>query len=160
MSACWALFCVLALLFYQKQKRQQFIAVRDRQNVEHWLEKIAQVNAFHHTLKAFTVSFTSDEMLRLQTFLKRHPSYESICKGRQVSFEEGFSMTITYFDFLSGRDPKTGRQKPSMHQVIFDALASFNEELVIFRAHKEFVENDLYKRLPCRDCLDTVLAFL
>ncbi len=68
-SACWALFCVLALLFYQKEKRQ---------NVEYWMEKIAKMN----------------------------------------------------------------------------------EELVMIRAHKDFVENELYKRLPCRDCRDTVLAFL
>ncbi len=153
--ACFALFRVL---FYLKKKRQQFIAARDRQNMagkvvlgvmrralfQHMLERIAKVRAFHHTLKAFTVSFTPDEMLRLQTFLKRHPSYESICKGRQVSFEEGFSMTITHFDFLSGRDPKTGRQKPSMRAVIFHALASFKKELFIFRARKKFVENDLY----------------
>jgi hypothetical protein len=96
----------------------------------------------------------------LAKFLRSHHHYRRICYGRELSFEPRFSISILDTDWSSMRALSTRHKMPSMHEVITAALASFQQDLALFRMCKEFAEKVLRRRLPCDDCCEAVVDAL
>jgi len=144
--ACFALFRVLALLFFQEVARQKLIAERARKYNQEFLQKNAKKSLFESALKEFADSLDSDETRFLETCLLEDPRFERICKDRKVSFDPVFAIEISVIDF-SGSMTKTGQKKPSMQEVISAMIGDFNEQLRLFRMRKELVSH-FHSKIP------------
>lgn len=154
-----ALILLAAFLLdaYEQRKLNLRRAARDSYWVESWRAEMERMRAWERELDAFARSLTARETLLLQTFLCRHPSYKRIVYRRELCFYPHFSMSVLDTDWDRLRNLKTRQDAgPSMHDVITAALASFQEELALFRMRQEFAEKVLSRRLPCGDCCRAV----
>ena len=154
-----ALILLAAFLLdaYEQRKLNLRRAARDRYWVEYWRAEMARMRAWERELDAFARSLKPRETLLLQTFLCRHPSYTRIVYRRELCFYPHFSMSVLDTDWDRPYNLKTRQDAgPSMHEVITAALASFLEELALFRMRQEFAEKVLSRRLPCGDCCGAV----
>jgi hypothetical protein len=152
-------------LFYETACRTACIRNEDRENAlrraevrRHWFQEdqddMARMRACKCELDAFARSLTTDETRMLAKFLCSHHDYKRICYRRELKFEPSFSISILDTDWLKRK------QKPSLHEVITAALASFQQELAHIRMCKKFAQNVLRWRLPCDDCCEAVVHAL